>query len=283
MENKQESLFDLSKLNANEISKKLNSSFQGLTEEAKYRLKKDGLNQISDTKKINSFSRLIDSLKNPLIVLLIVLVIVSYSIKEHETTIIIAIMVVISTVISFIQESSADKAAEKLQEMVSLTTTVLRQTEKNIPIKNIVLGDVIKLSAGHIIPADLRILSSNNLYINQSALTGESLPVEKSENVLKKETKNIFDLNNICFMGSYVSSGTALGIVTSTGDNTYFGKLAEKLSEKKEKTAFDEGLNKFTWLMISLKLDSTSSFVLDYAYINSYWLRIYYKYCKKKY
>lgn len=257
MENKQESLFDLSKLNADEILKKLNSSFQGLQEEeAKYRLKKDGLNQISDTKKINCFSRLIDSLKNPLIVLLIVLVIVSYSIKEHETAIIIAIMVVISTVISFIQESSADKAAEKLQEMVSLTTTVLRQTEKNILIKNIVVGDVIKLSAGHIIPADLRILSSNNLYINQSALTGESLPVEKSENALKKETKNIFDLNNICFMGSYVSSGTALGIVTSTGDNTYFGKLAKKLSEKKEKTAFDEGLNKFTWLMIKFMLVS---------------------------
>lgn len=254
---KQESLFDLSKLTTDELLNKFNSSFQGLSEEyAALSLKKYGLNQIASTKRLNFFSRLLNSFKNPLIILLITLVIVSYLIKEHETAFIITLMVFISTIISFIQEANADKAAEKLQEMVSLTTTVIRQAEKNIPIKNVVIGDIIKLSAGHIIPADLIIISSKNLYINQSALTGESMPVEKDEKASAKETKNIFELNNICFMGSYVSSGTALGIVVSTGDNTYFGKLAEKISEKKDRTAFDDGLNKFTWLMIKFMLIS---------------------------
>lgn len=258
MENNQKLLFDMSKLSSDELFKKLNSSNQGLSEkETRNRLKKYGFNQISGAKKTNCFFRLIESLKNPLIMLLIILVVVSYLIKEHETALIIAIMVLITTIISFIQESNADKAAAKLQEMVSLTTTVLRETEKNIPIKNVVVGDIIKLSAGHIIPADLIIFSSNNLYINQSALTGESMPIEKDDKFLSNNhITNIFELKNVCFMGSYVSSGTALGIVVSTGNSTYFGKLAEKLSEKTEKTAFDKGLNKFTMLMIRLMLIS---------------------------
>lgn len=257
MNNKEESLFDLSKLTKEEILKKLNSSFDGLTDEmAQHNLKKFGLNQITDSKKLNFFARFINSFANPLIILLIILVIVSYLIKENETALIIAIMVIISTIISFIQESSASKAAEKLQEMVSLTTTVVRKIEKEIPTRNVVIGDIVKLSAGHIIPADLRIISSNNLYINQSTLTGESMPVEKNIKSSDEDKANLFELKNICFMGSYVSSGTALAVVISTGNNTYFGKLAESVSKKKDRTAFDKGFNQFTWLMIRFMLIS---------------------------
>ena len=253
---KQRLLLEISRLSTEYVLKKLYSSLLGLSQnEAYYRLKKYGYNKISEIKKENGFTRLINSLKNPLIILLVLLIIISYLINEHETAIIIFVMVLISTILAFIQESNADKAAQKLQEMVSLKTIVIRdESENSIPVKNVVIGDIIKLSAGHIIPADIRILESNNLYINQSSLTGESLPVEKKSEKQESNLTNILEIPNICFMGSYVSSGTALGIVAATGENTYWGELSLKISGKKEQTAFDEGISKFIWLMIKFML-----------------------------
>lgn len=253
---KQRLLLEISRLSTEYVLKKLDSSLLGLSQnEAYYRLKKYGYNKISEIKKENGFTRLINSLKNPLIILLVLLIIISYLINEHETAIIIFVMVLISTILAFIQESNADKAAQKLQEMVSLKTIVIRdESENSIPVKNVVIGDIIKLSAGHIIPADIRILESNNLYINQSSLTGESLPVEKKSEKQESNLTNILEIPNICFMGSYVSSGTALGIVAATGENTYWGELSLKISGKKEQTAFDEGISKFIWLMIKFML-----------------------------
>lgn len=255
-------LINISKLTVEEILKEFDTSINGLNgEAAQYRLKKYGLNIISDNKNDDIVSIFLEAFKNPLIILLIILVIVSYLINEHETSVIIFIMVLISILLTIIQESNANNAAKKLQEIISITSTVLRQInfniseEVNISIKNIVIGDIIKLSAGQIIPADVRILESKNLYINQSSITGESLPVEK--NVIDNiNTDNILDIKNLCFMGSYVSSGTGLGLVILTGKNSYLGKISQIISGKKIKTSFDKGLNDFTWLIIKFMIIS---------------------------
>ncbi len=160
-------------------------------------------------------------------------------------------MLSLGVVLKFIQEVKADNSAEQLKAMVSTTATVIRDNErKEIPLKNLVPGDIIHLSSGDMIPADVQIVSSKDLFINQSALTGESLPVEKV--ITDKEYKNPLDNPNLCFMGSNVESGTAIAVVTTTGSKTYFGQLSSKLVAERPTTSFDKGINRFTWLMIKL-------------------------------
>ena len=163
----------------------------------------------------------------------------------------IAILVTASTLLDFFEEYRSNKAAEKLKEMVATTTTVIRNGKKvQIPIKNVVIGDMILLSAGSMIPADLRIIESKDLYIGQSSLTGESDSIRKDDKVENKNIDNINDLNNICFMGTNVISGTAKGVVIKTGDSTYFGKIAHTITTGKEKTAFQKGIESISKLLI---------------------------------
>src|ERR1017187_8026491 len=160
-------------------------------------------------------------------------------------------MVFLSVFLSYFQESRSSRAVEKLQKMVKTTVTVLRDgKETEVPLEDIVPGDIVVLAAGSLIPADLRVLSAKDFFVTQSALTGESMPVEKGADANQPAGRAPFDFTNACFMGSNVLSGSARGGVIATGSRTYFGALAAKLMGKREATSFDKGIKDFTWLMI---------------------------------
>lgn len=234
------------------IISKFDIALQGLSEqEAESRLQKYGFNEIGTEKKKSSFQRLFENLKNPLVILLGVLALISYITGDLRAALVMCAMVLLGVVLKFVQEMKADNSAEKLKAMVNITATVIRDgEEKEVPLKMLVPGDIVHLSSGDMIPADVEILTSKDLFINQSALTGESLPVEKF--LTEDEYKNPLENPKLCFMGSNVESGTAMAIVTTTGSETYFGQLSSKITEEREATSFDKGVNKFTWLMIKL-------------------------------
>ena len=154
-------------------------------------------------------------------------------------------------VLRFYQEMRADNAAEKLKAMVSNTATVVRDgLEAEVSLKMLVPGDIIRMAAGDMVPADVRVLSAKDLFLNQSTLTGESLPVEKKAEIASADIQNPLELPSICFLGSNVESGSATAVVVHTGDKTYFGSLATSIIGERVLTSFDKGINKFTWLMI---------------------------------
>src|SRR5512143_3355150 len=195
--------------------------------------------------------RLLDNVKNPLVILLIALGVLSYLTGDLRATIVIFVMVVLGVVLRFFQEMRADNAAEKLKAMVNTTATVVRDNvDTEVPLKLLVPGDIIRLNAGDMVPADLRVLSAKDLFLNQSALTGESLPVEKKAAPASADVQSPLDLPDICFLGSSVESGTATGVVVYTGNRTYFGSLAASIVGQRQLTSFDKGINQFTWLMI---------------------------------
>src|SRR5512143_1350553 len=195
--------------------------------------------------------RLLDNVKNPLVILLIALGVLSYLTGDLRATIVIFVMVVLGVVLRFFQEMRADNAAEKLKAMVNTTATVVRDNvDTEVPLKLLVPSDIIRLNAGDMVPADLRVLSAKDLFLNQAALTGESLPVEKKAAPASADVQNPLELPDICFLGSSVESGTAMGVVVHTGDRTYFGSLAASIVGQRQLTSFDKGINQFTWLMI---------------------------------
>ena len=242
-----------SKTDINELLKSFDTSFEGLSaKQAQQRLKKYGCNIISSDKQENAFIKLLSEFTSPLVLLLGTIVIISFFIGEVESAIIIIAMIIINVFMTFFQEYQADKAAEKLKKLVSTTVTVIRSgKEEEILQSELVPGDIIRLSAGNIIPADIRIISSKTLYVNQSVMTGEALPVEKSEKVYQDDLKNnIFDIPNICFMGTNVNSGTAICVVIATGGNTYLSSIADKITQKTQKSSFEEGVDKFVMLLV---------------------------------
>ena len=161
-------------------------------------------------------------------------------------------MVILGIVLRFYQERRADNAAEELEAMVSTTATVIRDGKRQeIPLKELVPGDIVVLSAGDMVPADVRLLSAKDLFLNQAALTGESLPVEKTPAAVDSSLQNPLEMADICFLGSNVESGTGTAVVIQTGSETYFGSLASSIVGQRELTSFDKGINQFTWLMIS--------------------------------
>jgi ATPase, P-type (transporting), HAD superfamily, subfamily IC len=160
-------------------------------------------------------------------------------------------MVLMGVVLRFVQESRADRAAAELKAMISVTATVVRNgNEIEVPLKEIVPGDVVKLAAGDMIPADVRIISSKDLFIIQASLTGESMPVEKFDAPETRSDKSLLELSNTCYLGTSVESGSAVGVVVNTGSNTYFGQMAKAITTRPVETSFDKGVNRFTMLMI---------------------------------
>lgn len=271
-------LFDVACIEAGVALDRLESSVEGLPErEAAERLKKFGPNAVAHEARKNAVMQLLERFANPLNLLLLALAGISFAMGDLEAAAIISIMVGIAVFLSFLQESRSTSAAEKLRAMVSTTATVLRKgkrkgvppeavemfqvdlalrgpEKKEIPIGKLVPGDVVHLSAGDMIPADIRILSARDLFVNQSSLTGEALPVEKFAAVDATGAKNPLELSNICFMGTNVVSGTATAMVVLTGRNTYFGSLAGSIVGQRVLTGFDQGVNRFTWLMIRFML-----------------------------
>jgi Mg2+-importing ATPase len=221
-------------------------------EEATRRLEERGYNDVAREQHISVWKRLFDIVRNPLIVLLIVLAVVSYITDDKDATIIIVVLAAVSVLLRFFQERNADTAAAKLKAMVSTTATVIRGgVRKEIPLREIAPGDVVALSAGDMVPADIRLLSTKDLFINQAALTGESMPVEKTSAVPDASIKDAMSMPDLCFLGSNIESGTATGVVVFTGKDTFFGSLANRITAQPVVTSFDKGVNSFTWLMIS--------------------------------
>jgi len=235
----------------------------GLDEtESAQRLKRFGLNQIAQENRTGVIRELLNRTKNPLNALLLTLAAVSYFLGDVRAAIVIATMVILSIMTAFIQEHRSNQAAAKLRALVKTTASVKRQGPSTatrpsrvegfveIPMEEIVPGDVVALSAGDMIPADLRLLSAKGLHVNQSTLTGEAMPVEKSVGAATEAIDNPIDLPNICFMGSNVVSGYATGVIVKTGGRSYFGQLADSIAGQRIQTSFEKGIDRFTWLMI---------------------------------
>jgi Mg2+-importing ATPase len=234
------------------VLKELGSQLDGLSEaEADSRLKQVGTNEIAREKRPSALMRLLGNIRNPLVLLLLALAVLSYLTGDLRATVVIFVMVLLGVVLRFFQEMRADHAAEKLQAMVSNTAALVRGgKEKEVSLKMLVPGDIIRLAAGDMVPADVRVLSAKDLFLNQAALTGEALPVEKKAALAPADVQNPLDLPNLCFLGSNVESGSATAVVIHTGARTYFGSLAVSIVGQRQLTSFDKGINKFTWLMI---------------------------------
>lgn len=245
-------LFKTARSNSAVVLEELKSPPGGLNEkEALLRLNQYGTNEVAQEKCQSNVLRFFINFKNPLVLLLVVLGIISFITGDLRATILIFVMIIIGVVLRFFQETRANNAATKLKAMVSNTATVIRNgNDQEIPLKMLVPGDIITLAAGDMTPADVRILTAKDLFLNQATLTGESLPVEKKAVAASVEINNLLELPNICFMGSNVESGSATAVVIHTGNRTYFGSLATNIIGKRQLTNFDQGINQFTWLMI---------------------------------
>ncbi|KJZ35637.1 MULTISPECIES: magnesium-translocating P-type ATPase [Pseudomonas] len=263
----------------------LNATTDGLTElEAEGRLARGGYNEVAHDKPPHALLQLLKALNNPFIYVLLTLAGISFftdywlPISQGESdeadltkVIIIMTMVTLSSLLRFWQEYRSAKSAETLKAMVRTTATVLRRgqrgsraTLREVPMRELVAGDIVQLSAGDMIPADIRLIESRDLFISQAVLTGEALPVEKYDtlgNVAQKcatgnaaDQSNLLDLPNICFMGTNVVSGTAKAVVVATGSRTYFGSLAKAIVGSRVQTAFDRGVSSVSWLLIRFML-----------------------------
>ena len=219
--------------------------------EVRERLKRYGYNEPAKKKKRTILRQLLLKFLNPLVIVLIIIGTFSYCFGERVEAFLVLLMVLLSVGLSFVQEYRSGKEAEKLSEMVRTTCTVIRNgRRREVKIREVVPGDIVDLYAGDMIPADLRLLTGKDLFINQSALTGESVPVEKFPAPSTAGVSSLSALSNIAFMGSSVISGTALGVVVRTGAATQFGEIAKRLSAAASQTSFEKGLHAFVWLMI---------------------------------
>lgn len=243
-----------------EFLKKFEIDEKGLTEnEVDQNLKKYGKNEVKQAKPKKWYHYFSQSLFSPFnsILLGIVLILFYTDVFLPENPsfaniIVIIVLVAVSTLLEFTEEYKSNKAAQKLKELVETTTTVIRDGKKiDIPLKMVTVGDIVYLSAGSMIPADLRIIEAKDLYVGQSSLTGESDSVKKVVNTEnEEEIESILDLDNICFMGTNVISGSAKGVVIKVGDSTYFGKIAKSVSPNKPKTSFQKGIENISKLLI---------------------------------
>lgn len=248
-----------------EFLKKHNLNEKGLTsKQAEINIKKFGLNETKKAKPKKWYNYLLQSLLTPFNCILIgISIILIYTDiylaiePSYANIIVIAILVTASTLLDFFESYRSNKPAEKLREIVETTTTVIRDNKEiNIPVKNVTLGDIVLLSAGSIIPADLRIIESKDLYVGQASLTGESDNIKKTVELEnnQEELDSISDFDNICFMGTNVVSGSAKGVVIKVGDSTYFGKIANTVTSGKEKTAFQKGIESISKLLIRIMI-----------------------------
>jgi Mg2+-importing ATPase len=225
---------------------------EGLSEgEASRRLAEIGPNIVATGKHRGWPWRLLTATRNPLVILLGVLATISFATGDARAGTVMTLMVSIGVLLRFVQEARADAAAEKLKAMINVTGAVVRAgKEEEIPLKQLVPGDVVTLAAGDMIPADVRLVTANDLFISQATLTGESLPVEKVAAREKRPGISPLEFANVCFLGTSVESGAATAVILATGAQTYFGSMAGSMVGEPEPTSFDKGVKQFTWLMI---------------------------------
>src|SRR3984893_7686482 len=245
-------VLDAARKDGEQLLRDLRTSLSGLTAaDAEERARTTGPNEIAQERKQGWPVRLLKITRNPLVILLTILSAFSFLTGDARAGSVMALMVALSVGLRFFQEARADAAAEKLKPMIHVTATVVRAgVAREIPLRDLVPGDLVKLAAGDMIPGDVRLLSLKDLFVSQGSLTGESLPVEKFHDPETKDESSPTELKNTCFMGTSVESGTATAVVVTTGVQTYLGSMARSITGERVQTSFDQGLNRFTWLMM---------------------------------
>jgi P-type Mg2+ transporter len=250
-------------LRNDELLARLDTGTAGLdAEQIATRLHRDGPNEVSHEKPPHWSRQLLRACRNPFIAVLVLLAVVQLATDRSDLTgpLIIAVMVGISVLLSFTQEYRSSRAAEQLKAMVRNTATVTRRAADGhserieVPVGELVAGDIVHLGAGDMVPADLRLLSAKDLFISQAILTGESLPVEKAapsaRDLVGADASHPLELPSVCYMGTNVVSGTATAVVVTTGPRSYLGSLAHTLSGQRVQTSFDRGVRSVSWLLI---------------------------------
>ncbi|ODU58087.1 MAG: magnesium-translocating P-type ATPase [Comamonadaceae bacterium SCN 68-20] len=249
---------------------RLQSHEDGLSEaEAAERLRRVGPNEVDHEKPLPWWQHLWQCYRNPFNVLLTLLAVVSYLTEDLQATLVIGAMVLLSTLIRFVQEGRSQRSAERLKAMVGSTATVIRRAldagaagpgfpaparGREVPMRALVPGDHILLSAGDMVPADCRVLTAKDLFVAQAAMTGESLPVEKFAE-RQQLAEGLLEQTNLLFMGTNVVSGVATAVVVATGNQTYFGQVAHRaVATDRAPTAFQAGVNSVSWLLIRFAL-----------------------------
>jgi len=248
----EQKLMELCTLPVEEALQRLGVTENGLSDEQVETAREEhGSNILSHRKEAGIVMELLQRCRNPLVIQLLVICVVSLLMGDVRAATVVGAMVLLSVVLAYVQEHRSSKAVEKLNAMVQTNSLVMRGgKEYDIPIAEIVPGEIVILQAGALIPADLRLISAKDFFVSQSSLTGESMPVEKHAEPADVTGRGVIELQNACFQGSNVVSGTARGLVVNTGSRTHFGSIAEKLSGQRAQTSFDKGIAGFTWLMI---------------------------------
>ena len=264
---------EISRKTGEEVLKEYNTSENGITEnKATELLEKNGPNVVVKNEKKSRLYFLFNSFKDKFIIILIVLAVINYFLSDALSTYIILGIAVISALIRYFQDYSVYKFNQELKAKMYTTTNVVRGgKEKEIRVEKVVPGDIVHLSAGSMIPADIMLIDSKDLFVNQSVFTGESVPVEKvAQNT--NDAKEIFSIPNICLMGSSVVSGRATGVVIDTGFTTYLGRMSKEVETKKEPTNFEKGMNNITKMLIRYMLVVSVAVFVIYGFIRKDWL-----------
>ena len=258
---------ETSKKNKEEILKEYNTKEEGLTQkEYEKRYEKNGPNIVVKNEKKSWLEFFIKSFNDKFIYILLLLAIIDFALSDKLGAGIIVGIAVVSAFIKFCQNYSTYKFNQKLKAQIYSSTNVVRSgKEKEVRVENIAIGDIIKLNAGSIIPADVILIESKDLFLNQSVFTGESVLVEKT--TTPNEPKGIFDINNICLMGSSVVSGSGTAVVIQTGFDTYLGRMSKEIDNKKEITNFEKGMNNITKLLIKYMVVVSIAVFVIYAFI----------------
>lgn len=246
-------LIEICELDMSGALARLKTEIKGLTEqEAEARLHEYGHNELAHAKTVGFWMDIFNRCKSPLVIQLLVIALVSLFMGDAKSAIVVSMMVFLSVGLSYILDRRSTNAVEALGKRVQSHVVLIREgKEIELPMSEVVPGDIVQLQAGSIIPADLRLISSKDFFVSQSVLSGESMPIEKKHDAVKLSPDGlVFELTNACFQGSNVLSGTARGVVVNTGTNTYFGSISERLTENRVETSFDKGVKSFTWLMI---------------------------------
>lgn len=257
----------ISKYSSEQILKEYKTNEKGLTQsEYEKRIKENGINAVVKKEKKSWFSFLLKSFNDKFIYILFLLAIIDFALADKLGAGIIIGIAIVSALIKFAQDYSSYKFNQKLKAQIYSSTNVVRNgKEKEVRVENVVIGDIIKLNAGSIIPADVMLIETKDLFLNQSVFTGESVLVEKTTQT--NDANGIFDINNICLMGSSVVSGSGTAVVIQTGFNTYLGRMSKEIDTKKEPTNFEKGMDGITKLLIKYMVIVSIAVFLIYAVI----------------
>lgn len=249
-------------------------------EKVKEHFEKYGANIVSVQQPKRWYLLLFNSFKDPFVYVLLLLMVVSALTFDFESSIVMAIMILISSGIHFVQDFRSQKASEELKEMIETTCAITRNGEtKEIPIDEVVPGDILTLSTGDLIPADVRLIQTKDLFVNQSSLTGESLPVEKinqEEAMEAHENETALELTNLAFMGTDVLSGQGKAVVLKTGDHTFFGDVAAQSSGNRQETGFDRGIKNVSMLLIRFMLMMVPIVFIINAFTSHDWIQAFF-------